>query len=145
MEIKYVYYQSWAATLACFRSKKPKNRHLKVHANRDLTGAATSTIAVLGNIGTGRVRHSVRAVVVNLKTLVGNSGGQRTAALPTNVSMLSLTALVSNAARRLFLKATKLVFQLGHAAVKVLQSLPRLGRQTSQPVMMRCSRREGFI
>ena len=33
----------------------------------------------------------------------------------------------SNAARRLFLKATELVFQLGHAAAEAFQNLARLG------------------
>jgi hypothetical protein len=33
-------------------------------------------------IGTGKARHSVRAVAANRKAFVRNRGGQRTAALP---------------------------------------------------------------
>jgi hypothetical protein len=40
-------------------------------------------MAVLGNIGTGGARHSVRAVGVDEQALVGNSGGQGIAR-PTN-------------------------------------------------------------
>jgi len=36
-------------------------------------------MAVHGNFGTGRARHSVRAVVANQHAWSGNGGGQRTA------------------------------------------------------------------
>ena len=52
-------------------------------------------MAVLGNIGTGRARHSVRAAMAIRTHSLASDGGQRTARPTANVPMLSLTAIIS--------------------------------------------------
>jgi len=51
-------------------------------------------MAVLGNIGTGGARHSVRAVGVDEKAWLATAAGKGLPALPTHVPMLSLTAIL---------------------------------------------------
>jgi hypothetical protein len=60
-----------------------KGEHLEISVANTIAIGARFHMAVLGNLGTGGARHSVRAVEANEKALVGNCGGQGTAR-PTN-------------------------------------------------------------